>query len=146
MRRRVERIGALVVLAAMVCSLTACGSKPAESSPGTTGAKGRRQRRQGNRREAPEKMRYVAPGSDWEKEDEIIGLVNDKLQKDGVNIEVELIRIPWDAWDQKVNLMLSTGEEFELLCMSCRTERAQRYCVPRMQSRRLTTIWTISRI
>ena len=40
MRRRVERIGALVVLAAMVCSLTACGSKPAESRPGTTGAKG----------------------------------------------------------------------------------------------------------
>ena len=113
MRRRVERLGALVVLAAMVCSLTACGSKPAESSPGTTGAKGSAAETAGGTAgEAPKKMRYVAPGSDWEKEDEIIGLVNDKLQKDGVNIEVELIRIPWDAWDQKVNLMLSNGTAF----------------------------------
>ena len=32
-----------------------------------------------------------------------------------MNLEVELIRIPWDAWDQKTNLMLSTGEEFELI-------------------------------
>ncbi|MFD2875918.1 hypothetical protein ACFTAO_08070 [Paenibacillus rhizoplanae] len=27
---------------------------------------------------------------------------------------MEKIFIPWDAWDQKLNLMLSTGEEFDL--------------------------------
>ena len=118
MRKRVvRRIGAIAVLTAMVCSVTACGTKTAESAgaPETTGKSSAGSTEGTGSAEAPKKMRYVAPGSDWEKEDEIIGLVNEKLQREGVNIEVELVRIPWDAWDQKVNLMLSTGEEFELL-------------------------------
>ena len=41
------------------------------------------------------------PGSDWPMQDEVIAKVNEKLQADGVNIEVKLQRIPWDAWDQK---------------------------------------------
>ena len=118
MRKRVvRRIGAIAVLTAIVCSATACGTKTAGSAgaPETTGKSSAGSTEGTGSAEAPKKMRYVAPGSDWEKEDEIIGLVNEKLQREGVNIEVELVRIPWDAWDQKVNLMLSTGEEFELL-------------------------------
>ena len=39
-------------------------------------------------------------------QDEVIAKVNEKLQADGVNIEVKLQRIPWDAWEQKTQLMI----------------------------------------
>lgn len=118
MKREARRIAAIALAMAITGSLTACGTKTTDpgssQESGTTSGTAAASKSVGSA-EAPKKMRYVAPGSNWEKEDEIIGLVNEKLQKDGVNIEVELVRIPWDAWDQKVNLMLSTGEEFELL-------------------------------
>ncbi len=60
-------------------------------------------------------MRYVQPGVLPEDYETGIKAVNDKLKADGVNIEVEVIRIPWDAYAEKLNLMLNTGEEFELL-------------------------------
>lgn len=65
--------------------------------------------------EDPLPMRYVTPGNYFPMQDEVLKAVNEKLQKDGVNIEVSIIRIPWDAYDQKLNLMLATGEPFELL-------------------------------
>ncbi len=60
-------------------------------------------------------MRYVEPGTYCDDYDTGIAAVNEKLKEDGVDIEVEMIRIPWDAYDQKLNLMLNTGEPFELL-------------------------------
>lgn len=60
-------------------------------------------------------MRYVQPGTlpiDYETG---IAAVNEKLAADGVDIKVEIIRIPWGEYDTKLNLMLSTGEAFELL-------------------------------
>lgn len=66
-------------------------------------------------KEAPLPMRYVTPGNYFPMQEEVLKAVNEKLQADGVNIEVSVIRIPWDAYDQKLNLMLSSGEEFELL-------------------------------
>ena len=61
------------------------------------------------------KLRYVIPGTAQPHQDEVVKLVNDKMKADGVNVELELNFIPWDAWDQKTNLMLSTGEEFGML-------------------------------
>lgn len=63
----------------------------------------------------PVPMRYVAPGSEFAMQDQVLAKVNEKLQADGINIEVEIQRIPWDAWDQKTQLMISSGEEFEML-------------------------------
>ena len=60
-------------------------------------------------------MRYVEPGNLPEDYETGIAAVNEKLKADGVNIEVEVIRIPWDAYAEKLNLMLNTGEPFELL-------------------------------
>lgn len=41
--------------------------------------------------------------------------INEKLHADGYNINFEFIFIPWDVWQQKTNIMMSTGEEFELI-------------------------------
>jgi len=60
-------------------------------------------------------MRFLSPGDHFPEERTVMNALNRKLKADGVNIEVSLIRVPWDAWGQKSNLMLATGEEFELL-------------------------------
>lgn len=59
-------------------------------------------------------IKYCVPGSKPVDYDMVIAEVNKKMGKDiGVNIEIEYI--PWDAWDQKINMKLTTGEEFDLL-------------------------------
>jgi putative aldouronate transport system substrate-binding protein len=60
-------------------------------------------------------MRFVVPGTAPSDYETGIKAVNEKLRADGVDIEVSVIRIPWDQYEQKLNLMLSTGEPFELL-------------------------------
>lgn len=60
-------------------------------------------------------MRIVQPGTLCADYETGMAAVNEKLKEDGVNIEVSVTRIPWDAYAEKLNLMLTTGEEFELL-------------------------------
>lgn len=60
------------------------------------------------------KIKYVVPGTEPKDYQKVFEKVNEKLAADGVGVAVEKIFIPWDAWDQKLNLMLSTGEEFDL--------------------------------
>lgn len=60
-------------------------------------------------------MRIVQPGTLSQDYETGMAAVNEKLKEDGVNIEVSVTRIPWDAYAEKLNLMLTTGEEFELL-------------------------------
>lgn len=106
---------------ALLVSLCACGGKPASSGTASKSApsssadssKAAEITPQGSGDPTP--MRYVAPGSDFPMQDQVLEKVNEKLQADGINIEVQLQRIPWDAWDQKTQLMISTGEEFEML-------------------------------
>lgn len=59
--------------------------------------------------------RIVQPGTHKDEYEKGIAAVNEKLLADGVDIEVSVTRIPWDAYAEKLNLMLTTGEEFELL-------------------------------
>lgn len=60
-------------------------------------------------------VKYVAPGNEFADQDYVIEQVNKRLLTDGLKIQIELVRIPWDVWDQKTNLMLSTGEEIGLI-------------------------------
>jgi putative aldouronate transport system substrate-binding protein len=63
----------------------------------------------------PVKVRFVFPGSSEREADMVQAAINERLKEDGQNLELELVYIPWDVWDQRTNLMLSTGEEFELM-------------------------------
>ncbi|GIN71596.1 ABC transporter substrate-binding protein [Bacillus sp. J14TS2] len=60
-------------------------------------------------------VRYVMPGNAPEDQKQVEDAINEKLEMDGLNLKYEAIYIPWDVWDQKTNLMMSTGEEFELI-------------------------------
>ena len=57
-------------------------------------------------------VKYVVPGSAPAAYDTVIAKVNEQLASEGIQLEVQYI--PWDVWDQKINLMLSTGEAFDL--------------------------------
>ena len=58
-------------------------------------------------------LKYYGPGTKSDDQDKVLEQVNQKLDEDlGLNIEVNFI--PWDAWDNKTNVMLSTGEEFDI--------------------------------
>ena len=58
------------------------------------------------------KVLYVVPGSAPAAYDTIMAKVNESLAAEGIQLEVQYI--PWDVWDQKINLMLSTGDPFDL--------------------------------
>lgn len=60
-------------------------------------------------------VKYVGPGTASEYLPRVLEKVNAKLQSDGLNIQFDPTFVAWDAWDQKINMMLSTGEEFDLL-------------------------------
>jgi putative aldouronate transport system substrate-binding protein len=61
----------------------------------------------------PVTVKYLMPGDPPIAYNEVIAAVNEKLVRDK-NIRIEVSYIPWDVWDQRVNLMLSTGEEFDV--------------------------------
>lgn len=60
-------------------------------------------------------VNYVTPGSEPTDAVERFSAINNKMEQDGVNLELKFTFIPWDVWEQKVNLMLSTGESMDIL-------------------------------
>lgn len=59
--------------------------------------------------------RYAIPGSPSNDSELVEQAINEKLKADGRLIKFSFVYIPWDVWDQKVNMMLTTNEEFEIL-------------------------------
>lgn len=62
-----------------------------------------------------DKFIYVRPGGPAPDHEKVMDAVNKKMAADGIGIELEILFIPWDAWQQKVNIMLSAGEQIDLL-------------------------------
>jgi putative aldouronate transport system substrate-binding protein len=60
-------------------------------------------------------LRYYMPGAPSTDSDAATAAINEALARDGLNIDFQPNYIPWDQWVDKINLMLSSGEEFELL-------------------------------
>ncbi len=57
---------------------------------------------------------YVVPGDEPKDLAGGVQAINNKLKADGTGVQLEFRYYPWDAWDQKINIMLSTGEKFDL--------------------------------
>lgn len=58
-------------------------------------------------------VKYVIPGTEQPGHAAVMAEVNARLAAD-IGAQLEIQYIPWDVWDQKLNLMLSTGEAFDL--------------------------------
>ncbi|WP_337103700.1 extracellular solute-binding protein [Paenibacillus sp. YIM B09110] len=107
MHKKLRFIPASLAIVMLVVLMMACGNSNNEGSGNSNNG--------GNSTEEVLPVRYAVPGTAKPDLENVIKKVNEKLLADGVNVKVEINYIPWDAWDQKTNLMLSTGEEFELL-------------------------------
>ncbi|WP_274365595.1 extracellular solute-binding protein [Paenibacillus thermotolerans] len=64
--------------------------------------------------EKPVTIKYVVPGSEPKEWKAVQAEVNNKLLADGVNVQIEKEYIDWGAWEQKINLKLSTSDEFDM--------------------------------
>ena len=60
-------------------------------------------------------VRYLIPGGAPKDNQVVIDAINEKLEADGLNLEFQPIYIGWDVWDQKTNLMMTVGDEFEII-------------------------------
>lgn len=60
---------------------------------------------------------YLRPGTEVKHNSELVGAINDKLDADKTGLELVIKYIPSDVYQDKVNMMLSSGEEFDLLCV-----------------------------
>lgn len=60
-------------------------------------------------------IRYVTPGNEPNNMKQILDAVNKKMLKDGLKVQLDVVRVPWDAWDQKTNLMFANGEKVDLI-------------------------------
>lgn len=78
------------------------------SSAGTSAAVG-----EGSAEAMP--MRYYMPGAPTQDADTATAAINEKLAADGVPVIFTPMYIPWDQWTNKINLMLSADDKFELL-------------------------------
>ncbi|MCI9552226.1 MAG: extracellular solute-binding protein [Acutalibacter sp.] len=129
--KKVKKIAALLLALALVLSLfAACGDNSGSSTPESSTqeeSSGSSAQESSSEAESSETggdaqddgtvhpMRIVQPGILSDEYEQGIADVNAKLAADGVNIEVSVQRIPWDSYAEKLNVMLVTGEEFELL-------------------------------
>lgn len=104
-----QRLTMLTGTVLVVSMLAACTSPGNNTSEGITGGGG------GDAGTKP--VRYLLPGNAPQDKDAVVAAINAKLQEDGLNLTYEPTYIPWDVWDQKTNLMMSTGEEFELVAI-----------------------------
>lgn len=57
---------------------------------------------------------YVIPGNAQKDYDVVAAKINEKLAADGTGISLSRTYIPWDAWESKINIMLSTNQPFDL--------------------------------
>ncbi len=105
-------VGLLVALSAITSACSSSeGGNAAGGNTGSTESKEVAQESNGEKK----LVRYVMPGTAPQDQKAGEAAINKKLEEDGLNLQYEAIYIPWDVWDQKTNLMMSTGEEFELI-------------------------------
>lgn len=59
-------------------------------------------------------LKYVLPGNEPKEWAAVKDAVDKKMQADGLNVKIVKEYIDWGAWEQKLNLKLSTGEDFDM--------------------------------
>ncbi len=59
-------------------------------------------------------IKYYLPGNQPKDYETVAAEINKKLKEDKVGVQLERNYVPFDAWQQKINIMLSTGDEFDM--------------------------------
>ncbi|QGQ99793.1 extracellular solute-binding protein [Paenibacillus psychroresistens] len=105
----------LMISAALIVSLMAgCSSKNTTDSSSAAPTASEAGNTETKANEPMVTLKYVVPGTEPKSYKETIAEVNKKLIADGLNVQVEQQYIDWGAWEQKINIMLSTHEDFDM--------------------------------
>ena len=64
---------------------------------------------------AKDNVRFVYPGGENKHHAEITKYINDLLDRDNMGIAFTAMPIGWDVWEQKINLMFQSRDEFEFV-------------------------------
>ncbi|CAM4296997.1 extracellular solute-binding protein [Paenibacillus alkaliterrae] len=108
MKARKKSFVIMAALFLVIAILSGCATSNERNAAGNQGSKDPGQK-------LP--VRYLLPGNAPEDLAAAVAGINKKLEADGLQLTYEPIYIPWDVWDQKTNLMMSTGEEFEIIAI-----------------------------
>ncbi|OGX60612.1 MAG: hypothetical protein A2189_07980 [Paenibacillus sp. RIFOXYA1_FULL_44_5] len=109
-----KSLGLLVTLL-MLLTLSGCsGSSSSTSSPSEKASPSVQPSNTSTAKPNVVTIKYVIPGTQPKSYQEVIDAVNKKLLDDGVGVQIEEQFIDWSVWNQKLNLMLSTGEDFDM--------------------------------
>lgn len=102
-----KKVLSLFLCGALIGSVfTGCSNQsPASSAEGGSAAQSA-----GSQAAETVTCNYFVPGDEPKENDKALQLINDKMQKDGVGVKLVTKYIPWDSWDSKINIMLSTGQ------------------------------------
>ena len=113
MKRLLLLLSTVVLLLA---PLSACSrsDKSANGASGSPSATGSGPQETGASSEEVVTLKYVLPGTQPKEWPAVQEAVNRKLLEDGVNVRIEKEYIDWGAWEQKLNLKLSTNEPFDM--------------------------------
>ncbi len=110
-----KTLALLLACLLLVSTFAACSNTPAPSSQPQSSAAPQESKTESNDDTPSEtvKMTYVIPGEEPPEYARGIQDINEKMAADGVGVEAEFSYYSWDVWDQKLNIMLSTGEKFD---------------------------------
>lgn len=109
-----KKIFALLLSACMTMAIfSGCATEPkaAGANSSSTGTSSTEQATKGEK----VTVKYLRPGTAPEQNDQLIKAINDKLEADGTNLGFEILYIPSDVFQDKTAMMLSTGDEFDLI-------------------------------
>ncbi|HZG84140.1 extracellular solute-binding protein [Paenibacillus sp.] len=102
----------IVASAASACSGGGSGGSSAGEGGSSTPSGGASEG--GAKTEQAVTLKYVLPGSEPKEWQAVKEAVNAKLLADGVNVQIEKEYIDWGAWEQKINLKLSTEDDMDM--------------------------------
>lgn len=119
-----KKLAALTLAAAMVFSMAACGNGDAantgqESNSDSSNAN-TEESKESAESTAPENqdpqeivtVKWVLPGDPQEGTPEVLEAINEKLAKEGLALDLQLE--PFGSYNDKMNMMISSQEEFDL--------------------------------
>jgi len=114
MKKRSVMLGSLALLVSFVAACSGGGSGGPAAGEGGSSAPSDGAAEGGAKTEEVVTLKYVLPGTEPKEWQAVKEAVNAKLLADGVNVQIEKEYIDWGAWEQKINLKLSTEDDMDM--------------------------------
>ena len=115
MFNKFKRAISVILMVMMIASLVACGgSKKEEKEPTVKPTDGAQTGKDAELEHVTLSVYFPGGASGQVDEAKVEEEIN-KYLKDKINASVDLVQLDWATWDTKPNLMIGSGEEFDII-------------------------------